>query len=56
VTYLALGDTARALRNLETAAQNHAAFFTAQPLSSPVFDTVRSSARFQTLLGTLGLK
>ena len=56
VTYIALGDTARALRNLETAAQNHAAFFTAQPLSSPVFDPVRPSPRFQTLLATLGLK
>jgi TolB-like protein len=56
VTYIALGDTARALRNLETAAEAHAAFFTAQPLASPVFDPVRASPRFQTLLGTLGLK
>ena len=56
VTQIALGDTARALRNLEVAAQGHAAFFTAQPLSSPVFDPVRASPRFQTLLATLGLK
>jgi serine/threonine-protein kinase len=56
VTYIALGDSTRALRNLETAAQGHAAFFTAQPLSSPVFDPLRPSARFQTLLATLGLK
>jgi eukaryotic-like serine/threonine-protein kinase len=56
VTQIGLGDTTRALRNLESAAQAHAAFFTAQPLSSPVFDPVRPSVRFQTLLGTLGLK
>lgn len=56
VTYIALGDTARALRNLETAAEAHAAFFTAQPLASPVFDPIRASPRFQTLLGSLGLK
>ena len=56
VTQIALGDTARALQNLESAARGHAAFFVAQPLSSPVFDPVRPSVRFQTLLGTLGLK
>jgi serine/threonine-protein kinase len=56
VTQIALGDTARALGNLEAAAQRHAAFFTAQPLSSPVFDPVRQSPRFQNLLGTLGLR
>ena len=49
LTQIGLGDTTRALANLEAAAAAHAAFFSAQPLSSPVFDAVRTSERFQAI-------
>ena len=52
---IALGDTARALINLESAAQAHAPFFTAQSLASELFDPVRASARFKDVQRTLGL-
>jgi Tfp pilus assembly protein PilF len=55
VVQLALGDTARALTNLEGAARGHARFFTAQPLGAPMFDSVRTSPRFVALLKSLGL-
>jgi len=55
VVQLALGDTARALTSLEAAVRGHARFFTAQPLGAPMFDAVRGSPRFASLLKTLGL-
>jgi TolB-like protein/tetratricopeptide (TPR) repeat protein len=56
VVQIGLGDTARALTNLEAAARAHAPIFTVQPLGEPLFDPVRGSARFEALLKTLGLK
>jgi TolB-like protein/Tfp pilus assembly protein PilF len=56
VVQIGLGDTARALANLEGAARAHAAIFTVQPLGEALFDPVRGSARFQALLKTLGLQ
>lgn len=55
VVQIALGDTARALTNLEAAAREHASAFTVQPLGSPFFDPVRRSSRFQGVLRTVGL-
>jgi eukaryotic-like serine/threonine-protein kinase len=56
VVQIGLGDTARALSNLEEAARAHAPIFAVQPLGEPLFDPVRGSARFQALLKTLGLQ
>ena len=53
---LGLGDTTAALAGLEAAARGHAAIFTLQPLGAPMFDTVRSSARFQGILRQVGLQ
>lgn len=55
VVQLALGDTAKALTNLEAAARGHARFFIAQPMGARLFDPVRSSARFVGLMRLLGL-
>ena len=52
---IALGDTARALDNLELAAKTHASFFTQLPLSAPVYDPVRSNPRFRGILRAVGL-
>jgi len=52
---IALGDTARALSNLESAVEAHAPFFTVQPLGAMLFDPVRASARFKDIQRTLGL-
>ena len=55
VVQIALGDTTRALDNLERAARARASIFTVQPLGSAIFDPVRRSARFQTVLRLVGL-
>jgi hypothetical protein len=52
---IALGDTARALSNLESAARAHAPFFTVQSLGAELFDPVRASARFKDVQRMLGL-
>ena len=56
VVQIALGDTTRALDNLERAARARASIFTVQPLGSAIFDPVRSSARFGTVLRLVGLE
>ncbi len=52
---LALGDTAEALTRLERAARARDPFFATEYASSPVFDAIRSSARYQALLRSAGL-
>ena len=56
IVQIALGDTAHALTNLESAARHHAPIFTVHPLGSPLFDPVRDAPRFQGILKTVGLK
>jgi predicted Zn-dependent protease len=56
VIQIALGDTTRALDNLERAARARASIFTVQPLGSGIFDPVRSSARFRAVLRIIGLE
>jgi TolB-like protein len=56
VVQIGLGDTARALSNLEAAVRAHAPIFTVQPLGEALFDPVRASPRFRELLKTLGLQ
>lgn len=53
---LGLGDTARALTSLEAAARGRAPIFTVQPLGAPMFESIRRSPRFQSVLRTLGLQ
>jgi serine/threonine-protein kinase len=55
VVQIALGDTTAALDNLERAARARASIFTVQPLGSAIFDPVRGSARFRTVLRIVGL-
>ena len=55
VVQIALGDTSGALDNLERAARARASIFTVQPLGSAIFDPVRGSARFRTVLRIVGL-
>jgi serine/threonine-protein kinase len=56
VVQIALGDTTGALDNLERAARARASIFTVQPLGSAIFDPVRGSARFRTVLRVVGLE
>jgi serine/threonine-protein kinase len=53
---IGLGDTARALSNLEEAVRGHAPYFAAQPLGVSLYDPVRESPRFQAILRDLGLR
>ena len=55
VVQIALGDTTAALDNLERAARARASIFTVQPLGSAIFDPIRGSARFRTVLRLVGL-
>jgi TolB-like protein/tetratricopeptide (TPR) repeat protein len=56
IVQIGLGDTARALTNLESAARGHSTLFTMQPLAAPIFDPVRASPRFQGVLTMIGLQ
>jgi TolB-like protein/Flp pilus assembly protein TadD len=56
VVQIALGDTTRALDNLERAARARASIFTVQPLGSAIFDPVRNSGRFRAVLRIVGLE
>ena len=53
--HLGLGDTAQALGDLERALAKHAAFFSAESMASPVFVSLRGSARFRAILEAAGL-
>ncbi len=55
VVQIAMGDTASALTNLEAASRAHSQFLFPMPLGTPIFDPVRSSARFRGILSAMGL-
>ena len=52
---IGLGDTARALDNMEAAVRGRAPYFSAQPLGVSLYDPVRRSPRFQAVLRALNL-
>jgi eukaryotic-like serine/threonine-protein kinase len=52
---LALGDTNGALERLERAARARDPFFSTESATSPVFDALRSSTRYASLLRSVGL-
>jgi hypothetical protein len=55
IVQIALGDTARALTNLESAARGRSTLFTMQSMAVPIFDPVRRSPRFRGVLNVLGV-
>jgi tetratricopeptide (TPR) repeat protein len=52
---LALGDTSEALVRLEKAARDRDPFFATESATSPMFDAIRTSTRYQALLRGMGL-
>ena len=56
IVQIALGDTARALTNLESAARGRSNLFTMQPLDASIFDPVRGSSRFLAIRSMVGLQ
>ena len=56
IVQIALGDTARALTNLESAARGRSALFTMQSMAVPIFDPVRGSPRFRRVLTMIGVE
>ena len=53
--YLGLGDTTRALEELEAATNTNEYWPSAQPVRIQIFDGVRQSGRFNALLRRVGL-
>ena len=53
--YIGLGDTDRALEWLERAIDLHDPIFSSESFFSPIFDGIRSDARFGSLLARVGL-
>jgi Flp pilus assembly protein TadD len=52
---LGLGDTAQAVTHFERAAKARDPFFSSESARSPIFASLRANARFQALLGSIGL-
>ena len=52
---MGLRDTSEALLRLEKAARAKDSFFATESATSPIFDSIRSSARYSALLRTVGV-
>jgi TolB-like protein/Flp pilus assembly protein TadD len=52
---LGSGDTTEALNRLERAAKARDPFFATEPATSPIFDALKTNARYAALLRTMGL-